>query len=57
MRSYNLGCPDNVFSLNPGGFLFPNADQEGGPNNPPVVPIDANTGENVYNQIYFRDAP
>jgi hypothetical protein len=49
-----LGCPDSTISPN---FLYPNSQQEGGPVNPPVVPSDANTGDNVYNQIYFRNAP
>lgn len=51
-----LGCPNNVISPNFPG-LFPNSQQEGGPVNPPQVPSDANTGDNVYNQIYFRNAP
>ena len=45
-----LGCPDSVISPN---FLYPNAQQEGGPVNPPAVPSDAWTGNNVYNQVYF----
>jgi hypothetical protein len=49
-----LGCPNNVISPNE---IFPHADQVGGPINPPVVPSDANTGDNVYNKIYFRSAP
>jgi hypothetical protein len=49
-----LGCPDNVISPN---FLFPSSTQVGGPVNPPKVPSDANTGNNVYNKIYFRNAP
>jgi hypothetical protein len=49
-----LGCPDSTISPN---FLFPNSQQVGGPVNPPVVPSDANTGDNVYNKIYFRNPP
>ncbi|KAF2024306.1 hypothetical protein EK21DRAFT_79006 [Setomelanomma holmii] len=49
-----LGCPDSVISPNE---LFPNSQQEGGPVVPPRVPSDANTGDNVYNQIYFTNAP
>jgi hypothetical protein len=49
-----LGCPDSTISPN---VLFPNAQQEGGPVNPPRVPSDANTGDNVYNKIYFKNKP
>jgi hypothetical protein len=49
-----LGCPDSTISPN---FLFPNSQQVGGPVNPPKVPSDANTGDNVYNKIYFKNAP
>ncbi|CAO2650050.1 Nn.00g013420.m01.CDS01 [Neocucurbitaria sp. VM-36] len=51
-----LGCPDSVLSPN---FLYPEAAREGGPATPPTVPSDANTGDNVYDEIYFRgdDAP
>ena len=45
-----LGCPDSVISPN---LLFPNSQREGGPINPPVVPSDAWTGDNVYNKVYF----
>ena len=49
-----LGCPDNVLSPN---FLYPESTCEGGPATPPRVPADANTGDNVYNKIYFRNDP
>lgn len=49
-----LGCPDSVISPN---LLFPNSQQEGGPVNPPRVPSDANTGDNKYNKVYFKNAP
>ncbi|KAI4625943.1 hypothetical protein J4E80_003077 [Alternaria sp. BMP 0032] len=51
-----LGCPDNVVSPN---FLFPHSQQEGGPVNPPKVPSDAWTGDNVYDKVYFggKSAP
>jgi hypothetical protein len=45
-----LGCPDSVVSPN---LLFPNSQQVGGPVNPPKVPSDAWTGNNVYNKVYF----
>jgi hypothetical protein len=45
-----LGCPDSVVSPN---FLFPNSQQVGGPVNPPKVPSDEWTGDNVYNKVYF----
>jgi len=45
-----LGCPDSVISPN---FLYPNSQQEGGPANPPKVPSDEWTGDNVYNKVYF----
>jgi hypothetical protein len=49
-----LGCPDNVVSPN---FLYPQRAQSGGPTNPPPVKADGNTGDNVYNKIYFTAAP
>jgi hypothetical protein len=45
-----LGCPDSVVSPN---FLFPNSQQVGGPVNPPKVPSNEWTGDNVYNKVYF----
>jgi hypothetical protein len=49
-----LGCPNNVISPN---VIFPQSQQVGGPVNPPKVPSDANTGNNVYNKIYFKNPP
>ncbi|KAH7082702.1 hypothetical protein BKA63DRAFT_433201 [Paraphoma chrysanthemicola] len=49
-----LGCPDSVISPN---SLFPESQREGGPVVPPRVPSDRNTGDNVYNQIYFTSEP
>lgn len=48
-----LGCPANSISNN---LLYPNANTEGGPLSPPPS-VEANTGDNVYNKIYFADAP
>ncbi|KAH8712093.1 hypothetical protein GQ44DRAFT_830123 [Phaeosphaeriaceae sp. PMI808] len=49
-----LGCPDSAISPN---SLFPQSQREGGPVVAPRVPSDANTGDNVYNKIYFRNPP
>jgi hypothetical protein len=49
-----LGCPDSVISPN---VLFPQSQREGGPVNPPRIPSDANTGDNVYYKTYFKNAP
>lgn len=49
-----LGCPDSVISPN---MLYPEANREGGPANPPRVPSDQWTGNNVYNKVYFKNAP
>lgn len=46
-----LGCPNTSYSP-----LYPNATQEGGPLNPPPSVV-RNSGNNVYNKIYFTDAP
>ena len=46
-----LGCPTSTISQN---FLFP--PQNGGPLAPPPA-VRANTGDNVYNKIYFKKAP
>jgi hypothetical protein len=46
-----LGCPTSTISQN---FLFP--PQNGGPLAPPPA-VRANTGDNVYNKIYFKNAP
>lgn len=46
-----LGCPKNAFSNN---FLYPN--ETGGPLATPPSVL-ANSGDNVYNKIYFKDAP
>ncbi|KAJ4384870.1 hypothetical protein N0V86_000473 [Didymella sp. IMI 355093] len=45
-----LGCPDNTVSPN---FLYPQSAKSGGPTNPPPVQADSNTGDNVYNKVYF----
>jgi hypothetical protein len=50
-----LGCVANTLSPNT-NFLFPNASQTGGPGNEPPA-SDANTGNNVYNKVYFTSAP
>jgi hypothetical protein len=49
-----LGCPDSTLSPN---FLFPQSTRVGGPINPPKIPSDSNTGDNVYNKIYFTQPP
>lgn len=49
-----LGCPDSTISPN---LLYPNATAAGGPANPPKIPSDSNTGDNVYGKIYFKNAP
>lgn len=46
-----LGCPTNTISQN---YLYP--PQNGGPLAPPPA-VRANTGDNVYNKIYFKTAP
>ncbi|KAK3081144.1 hypothetical protein LTS18_009789, partial [Coniosporium uncinatum] len=48
-----LGCPTSTLSQN---YLYPNANQKGGPLNPPAAVL-ANTGNNVYNKTYFTTAP
>lgn len=48
-----LGCPSSTLSAN---YLYPGAKNKGGPlNEPPCV--SANTGNNVYNKVYFTSAP
>jgi len=49
-----LGCPDNAISPN---FLFPQRAEAGGPTTPPPVRADGNTGDNVYNKVYFKSPP
>lgn len=49
-----LGCPDNDLSPN---FLYPQSQTQGGPTNPPPVKADGNTGDNVYNKVYFKTSP
>lgn len=49
-----LGCPDNTISPN---FLFPQRSEAGGPTTPPPVRADGNTGDNVYNKVYFKTPP
>lgn len=46
-----LGCPTSTISQN---FLFP--PENGGPLAPPPAVV-ANAGDNVYNRIYFKEAP
>lgn len=48
-----LGCPAESISPN---FATSNDTAEGGPLNPPPS-VFANTGNNVYNKVYFSDAP
>jgi hypothetical protein len=48
-----LGCPTSTLSNN---FLFPSANETGGPLSPPPSVL-ANTGNNVYNRTYFTSAP
>jgi hypothetical protein len=50
-----LGCVANTLSPNP-NFLFPNASQTGGPGSEPPK-SDAKAGDNVYNKVYFANAP
>jgi hypothetical protein len=54
LKNTALGCPNNVVSPN---FLFPQASRVGGPTTAPPVKADGNTGDNVYNKIYFTQAP
>lgn len=49
-----LGCPAGT--LSPNTSLFPNASNPGGPANPPSSVVQ-NTGNNVYNKVYFKTAP
>lgn len=49
-----LGCPTSTISEN--SFLFANNNAEGGPLNPPPS-VQANTGNNVYNKVYFTASP
>lgn len=44
------GCPKNVISNN----MYP--DGKGSPNSPPPSVV-ANTGNNVYNKVYFKNTP
>lgn len=46
-----LGCPAD--SLSP---IYPNATSEGGPLNPPPAVV-SNAADNVYNRVYFTEAP
>lgn len=52
LKGTALGCPNNVVSPN---FLYPQS--KGGPATPPPVKADGNTGNNVYNKVYFTTAP
>jgi hypothetical protein len=49
-----LGCSRD--SLSPTVPFFPNATRTGGPLGTPSAQV-ANIGNNVYNKVYFRDAP
>ncbi|KAK1977515.1 hypothetical protein LZ30DRAFT_256194 [Colletotrichum cereale] len=51
-----LGCPPGVLSPNAPSFLYPNANNEGGPLNPPPS-VAKNVGDNVYYKTYFANAP
>ncbi|GKT95361.1 heme-thiolate peroxidase [Colletotrichum tofieldiae] len=51
-----LGCPTSVLSPNTPSLLFPNANNMGGPLNPPPS-IAKNVGNNVYYKTYFSTAP
>jgi hypothetical protein len=48
-----LGCPSSSLSPN---FLTSNDTQQGGPLDPPPGVL-ANTGNNVYNKLYFAQSP
>lgn len=50
-----LGCPKTSLSPNE-NFLFPKAHQKGGPLNLPKSQFKW-TGDNVYNKVYFTEAP
>jgi len=53
-----LGCPKSTISND---FLYPNATRPGGPLSPsnlsPPASYIANSGNNVYNKIYFTATP
>ncbi|KZL84239.1 hypothetical protein CI238_09926 [Colletotrichum incanum] len=51
-----LGCPTSVLSPNAPSLLFPNANNKGGPLNPPPS-VAKNVGNNVYYKTYFSTAP
>ncbi|KAF4773533.1 hypothetical protein HER10_EVM0001341 [Colletotrichum scovillei] len=51
-----LGCPTSVLSPNSPSLIFPNADQQGGPLNPPPS-VAKHIGNNVYYKTYFTSAP
>lgn len=48
-----LGCPTSALSAN---YLYGNSSQAGGPLNPPPS-VAANTGNDVYDKVYFTTAP
>ncbi|KAK5123717.1 hypothetical protein LTR85_002353 [Meristemomyces frigidus] len=48
-----LGCPTSALSAN---YLYGNSTQKGGPLNPPPS-VQANTGNDVFNKVYFTTAP
>ena len=48
-----LGCPKG--NISPNGF-YPHRNRKGGPLNPPPS-VYKNTGNNVYNKVYFTKAP
>ncbi|KAF2768670.1 hypothetical protein EJ03DRAFT_375180 [Teratosphaeria nubilosa] len=47
------GCPTDTISSN---YLYPNSTTAGGPLGPSLN-IERNAGNNVYNQVYFTEAP
>jgi len=58
LDSTTLGCSALALSPNEGAtMLYPNASQPGGPLNLPPTANDAKSGNNVYNQVYFTQAP
>ncbi|WYZ35430.1 hypothetical protein EsH8_X_000077 [Colletotrichum jinshuiense] len=51
-----LGCPTSALSPNAPSLIFPNANNKGGPLNPPSN-VAKNIGNNVYSKTYFTVAP
>lgn len=48
-----LGCPSSAISKD---FLVANAEDQGGPLNPPPS-VEENVGDNVYGRVYFAQEP